>query len=195
MTPEAAWTGKVVRIISGGQTGADRAGLEAGRLLGVATGGTAPNNFLTEQGPDVSLKRLFGLVDDGNLSYAARTRKNVDDADGTIAFRLHPGNGTDKTIGWAQLRQWTYGPERARSKDDGWRPVLVIEDVSDERLEETAQQIRGWITGNKIAIVNIAGHRETTSGMGKAYGEQVTKILQHALAGLCEPHQAKWPTS
>jgi hypothetical protein len=50
VTPEAAWTGKVVRIISGGQTGADRAGLEAGRLLGVATGGTAPNNFLTEQG-------------------------------------------------------------------------------------------------------------------------------------------------
>ena len=50
VTPEAAWTGKVVRIISGGQTGADRAGLEAGRLLGVATGGTAPDNFLTEHG-------------------------------------------------------------------------------------------------------------------------------------------------
>jgi hypothetical protein len=98
--------------------------------------------------------------------------------------------------------------------------VLVIEDVSDERLEETAQQIRDWVTRNKIAIVNIAGteppnhhssttrktnrsintfesagHRETTSGMGKAYGEQVTKILQHALAGMCEPHQPKWPTS
>ncbi len=49
-TPEEEWTGKVVRIISGGQTGADRAGLEAGKLLGVATGGTAPANFLTENG-------------------------------------------------------------------------------------------------------------------------------------------------
>jgi hypothetical protein len=36
--------------------------------------------------------------------------------------------------------------------------VLVIEDVSDERLDETAQQIRDWITRNKIAIVNIAGN-------------------------------------
>lgn len=54
VTPVSAWTGKVVRIISGGQTGADRAGLEAGRSLGVATGGTAPGDFLTEFGIDDS---------------------------------------------------------------------------------------------------------------------------------------------
>ncbi|KAL6067628.1 Molybdenum carrier, variant 4 [Balamuthia mandrillaris] len=75
VTPVEEWAGKVVKIISGGQTGADRAGLEAGRLLGIATGGTAPSNFLTERGPDQTLKRLFGLTADGDLSYAARTRK------------------------------------------------------------------------------------------------------------------------
>lgn len=29
--------------------------------------------------------------------------QNVDNADATIAIRLHPGNGTDKTIGYAQV--------------------------------------------------------------------------------------------
>jgi hypothetical protein len=54
-------------------------------------------------------------------------------------------------------RSWQYGPYRGQTKDDGWRPVLVIDDVSDERMQETAQQIRDWITRNKIAVVNIAG--------------------------------------
>ncbi|KAL6042061.1 Molybdenum carrier, variant 2 [Balamuthia mandrillaris] len=157
VTPVEEWAGKVVKIISGGQTGADRAGLEAGRLLGIATGGTAPSNFLTERGPDRTLKRLFGLTADGDLSYAARTRKNVDDADGTIAFRLHEGNGTDKTIGWAHLRKWSYGPWRGQSKEDGWRPVLVIDDVSDERMEENCRCIHDWVVRNQIAIINIAG--------------------------------------
>ncbi|KAL6067625.1 Molybdenum carrier [Balamuthia mandrillaris] len=184
VTPVEEWAGKVVKIISGGQTGADRAGLEAGRLLGIATGGTAPSNFLTERGPDQTLKRLFGLTADGDLSYAARTRKNVDDADGTIAFRLHEGNGTDKTIGWAHLRKWSYGPWRGQSKEDGWRPVLVIDDVSDERMEENCRCIHDWVVRNQIAIINIAGHRETTSGMGEVYAQQVTKMLQLALADL-----------
>lgn len=39
------------KIISGGQTGADQGGLRAGRLLHLETGGTAPHNWMTEQGP------------------------------------------------------------------------------------------------------------------------------------------------
>lgn len=100
-------------------------------------------------------------------------------------------------------RKWGYGVDRGRSKDDGWRPVLVINDVSDEHLEENCQRIREWIQRHKIAIVNIAGtllpftlttrsslqtifqgHRETTSGMGPLFAAQVTKILGHALADL-----------
>ncbi|KAL6042063.1 Molybdenum carrier, variant 2 [Balamuthia mandrillaris] len=157
VTPVEEWAGKVVKIISGGETGADRAGLEAGRLLGIATGGTAPKNFRTEQGSDPTLKRLFGLTAEGDLGFAETTRKNVDDADGTIAFRLHEGNGTDKTIGWAHLRQWSYGPWRGQSKEDGWRPVLVIDDVSDERMEENCRCIHDWVVRNKLAIINIAG--------------------------------------
>ncbi len=135
----------------------------------------------------------------------------MDDADGTIAFRLHPGNGTDKTIGWSHLRfvlcfltlstltmnhlwweplgithssaackksrRWAYGTQRGQSKDDGWRPVLVIDDVSAERVEETAQQIRYWITRNKIAVVNIAGRCWRWCGLFLAFSASLRLTL------------------
>ena len=46
----------IKKIISGGQTGADRGGLLAGRHLGIETGGTAPPDFITEVGVDDSLR-------------------------------------------------------------------------------------------------------------------------------------------
>jgi hypothetical protein len=132
-------------------------------------------------GPDLSLKRQFGLVAIPGMTYADRTKRNVDDADGTIAFRLHPGNGTDKTIGWAHWREWTYGVDRAKSKDEGWRPVLVIHNIDDSKKADNIAEIQSFIVRNKIAILNVAGHRETTSGMGAEYGEKVRELLVEAL--------------
>eukprot|EP01126_Amoeba_proteus_P011269 TRINITY_DN14523_c0_g1_i3.p1 TRINITY_DN14523_c0_g1~~TRINITY_DN14523_c0_g1_i3.p1 ORF type:complete len:168 (-),score=28.55 TRINITY_DN14523_c0_g1_i3:205-678(-) len=111
------------KVISGGQTGADRAALEAAREVGIRTGGTAPADYKTEKGPDHSLKD-YGLVE-GSMGYAARTKKNVDDSTATLVIRLHEGNGTDKTIGYCQSRTWGYG-ERGCSKFNGYRPVLVL---------------------------------------------------------------------
>lgn len=62
----------VEKIISGGQTGADRGGLEAARTLGIPTGGTAPRGYLTETGPDESL-REFGLTESKSSAYVVRT--------------------------------------------------------------------------------------------------------------------------
>jgi hypothetical protein len=47
-------------IISGGETGADRGGLDAGRSLGLKTGGSVREKYMTEHGPDPSLK-VFGV--------------------------------------------------------------------------------------------------------------------------------------
>lgn len=76
---------KLRQVISGGQTGADRAGLECARDLGLETGGTAPKGYRTENGPDVSL-RDFGLVESHSASYPDRTRANVRNSDATIWF-------------------------------------------------------------------------------------------------------------
>lgn len=76
---------KLKRIISGGQTGADRTALECAQQLNIETGGTAPKGYRTETGPDPRLKD-FGLIEHSSTSYAPRTRKNVRDSDCTVWF-------------------------------------------------------------------------------------------------------------
>src|SRR2546428_817952 len=84
-----------MKVISGGQTGADRAGLEAAVALGLPTGGHAPAGYWTEAGADPSLRR-FGLIAGG--SPESRTERNVVDADATIIFaRSAPGPGSELT--------------------------------------------------------------------------------------------------
>lgn len=73
------------KIISGGQTGADQAGLIAARTLGIATGGTAPQNYRTERGSEKWLAD-YGLVESAYYDFAPRTRRNAHDADVTIWF-------------------------------------------------------------------------------------------------------------
>jgi hypothetical protein len=163
------------KIVSGGQTGADRGGLEAGVILNIMTGGIAPADYQTENGPDPSLKK-FGLTTiDG--SYVARTKQNVINSDGTLAIRLHDSNGTDKTIGFSHDKTWH---PAATSKDDGFRPVLVIDNLDPEKFEENAKLLQDFITRNRIKVLNVAGHRQTTAGIEK-YEEKVTDFLVRAL--------------
>lgn len=148
------------KIISGGQTGADRAGLEAAKELGLETGGTAPPNFFTTKGKDPMLGSVFGLKQMKSTGVLARdlterTKKNVDDSDATIAFRLYESPGTDKTIGYCKTGRWT-------SKTDSLtlhRPVLIITSLSEKKKGRNIERIQKFIKKNNVKILNVAGHR------------------------------------
>ena len=75
------------RVISGGQTGADQAGLAAAKACGIPTGGWMPKGFLTTAGPAPELAAEFGLKEHSG-EYAERTGANVRDADATIRFAV-----------------------------------------------------------------------------------------------------------
>lgn len=167
---------RLVKVISGGQTGADRAGLEAAKILGIVTGGVAPKGWKTENGSDESLKE-YGLQE-GSNGYPQRTKKNVDIADATIVFRLHSGVGTDKTIGYAQTHTWC---SRKESNDKGYRPVLVVTSLEDTN----ANKIVEFLQRNNVKVVNIAGHRESTSGVPN-FSSRVRDILVTAFAAYNE---------
>jgi hypothetical protein len=79
-------TPRVVRIVSGGQTGADQAGVEVAQRLGIATGGFMPKGFRTEDGPRPDLAARFGLAEAETSAYAERTEHNVRLADGTVVI-------------------------------------------------------------------------------------------------------------
>ena len=71
----------IKKIISGGQTGADRAALDVAIKLGIRHGGWIPKGRKTEDGP---LSDKYQLQEMPTASYPARTEQNVIDSDGTL---------------------------------------------------------------------------------------------------------------
>jgi len=127
-------------IVSGGQTGADRAGLDAAAALGLPTGGQAPANYWTENGPDVSLE-VLGLVAGGSLP--SRTEANVIAADATVIFATRGQSpGSDLTLRLAQKHR---------------KPVIVIEPLD----AGAAAALREFLRTHAPRILNVAGHRES----------------------------------
>src|SRR5215471_15813176 len=87
----------MLRIISGGQTGADQGGLLAARELAIPSGGTAPQGWWTESGTDKQLLRSFGLTECFEPGYDARTKRNVLDSDGTLLLGSYATGGSAMT--------------------------------------------------------------------------------------------------
>jgi hypothetical protein len=73
----------LTKIISGGQTGADQAGLEVAIKLNIPHGGWIPKGRLTENGP---LPDKYNLQEMPGKSYPKRTEQDVMDSDGTVIF-------------------------------------------------------------------------------------------------------------
>jgi len=73
------------RIISGGQTGADRAGLDFAIHVGLEHGGYVPKGRKAEDG---KIAERYNLVELSTTSYPARTKRNIEESDGTVIFSL-----------------------------------------------------------------------------------------------------------
>lgn len=132
---------KLKKIISGGQTGADRAGLDASRLLSIPTGGYCPIGFLTEKGKDISLKK-YKLKELNTSKYEDRTVKNVLTSDGTVIFCKTKNNCI---IG--EGTRLTY--ETTINFD---KPVII---------NPTKRKFLNWLGKYEIEILNVAGNRES----------------------------------
>jgi hypothetical protein len=125
----------LVKVISGGQTGADQGGLEAGRYLGYATGGMAPKGYRTELGSQVTHLKRYGLTESHFATYPPRTRQNIRNSDGTVIFGNCKESGTRLTIDIC----YELG-----------KPFLV---------NCTAEVIRAWVIAQNICVLNVAGNR------------------------------------
>jgi hypothetical protein len=135
---------KRITIISGAQTGVDRAALDAAIACGLCYGGSVPCGRLAEDGPVA--KRYTRLVELKTRVYAARTRRNVLDADVTLILCPGPPDGgTALTVRLAR----THG-----------KPALVV-DIDRETLRSAIKLIRAWIKAHAPAVLNVAGPRES----------------------------------
>lgn len=147
------------RIISGGQSGADQAGLAAAGARGYATGGYMPLGFYTEHGPRPDLASHYGLLETPQAGYVQRTRLNVQNSDGTVIFVYGTIDGgsvltrgmceaagkPNLVLTWSNARALLTPPGGVR---EGWIGPFSL---------------ANWIREKQIKTLNIAGNRESKS--------------------------------
>ena len=139
----ATLCGVVTRIVSGGQTGADRAALDRAIAHRVPHGGWCPAGRRAEDGV---IDARYALTELASRDYLQRTRRNVEDSDGTLILNLGDlEGGTRATLRFA---------ERLK------RPVLVIQ-ADAAPPEESVRDVARWLREFSIATLNIAGPRES----------------------------------
>jgi hypothetical protein len=130
----------MVKIISGGQTGVDRAALDVALELKLPCGGWCPRGRKAEDGV---LPAHYPLVETASEIYAERTERNVRDSDGTLVLLAgQPTGGTKLTIELAARHH---------------KPCLVVEFSNDA----APAIIQDWIRQNQIQVLNVAGPRES----------------------------------
>jgi hypothetical protein len=153
----------VTRIISGGQTGADRGGLDAAIQLGLEHGGWCPKGRRAEDG---RIPLHYNLTECDSREYPIRTRKNVAWSDGTIVFTRGPAQGGSRlTIQMALSLH---------------KPMLPV----DLDVFPIVMKISAWLAKNKIKILNVAGSRESTASNIQA---EVRELLVGSIAVLVSP--------
>ena len=150
---------KALKIISGGQTGVDRAALDVALRHGIDCGGWCPAGRLDEFGkiPDhYPIQELQGG------SFTERTLQNVKDSDGTIVVYCgHLGGGTAQTVNFClELK----------------RPHELI-DASKISTEGAAKLIGDFVRKNKINILNVAGPRQSEWPEGYDCASRVLDIF------------------
>ncbi len=157
----------VTTIISGAQTGADRAALDVALEYGLRVGGWVPNGRLAEDG--VIPERYAGLRATESADPVARTTLNVRDSDATlIVSRGALSGGSLLTL-----------QEAIRLR----RPVLHL-DLALLGQKVAASEVREWLRAVDPAVLNVAGPRASED---PAIGESVAALLREVLTVMAEP--------
>lgn len=129
----------IPKIVSGGQTGADRAALDWALDQKLPCGGWCPKGRRAEDG---AIASRYPLKESSAASYLQRTEWNVRDSDGTIVFsmgRILTG-GSVKTVEFARKHN---------------KPCLHIHSAQSDAVKS----LRSFVRNNRVKILNVAGPR------------------------------------
>ena len=157
----------ITKIVSGGQTGADRGGLDSALYCKVSYGGWCPKGRRAEDG---KIPDKYQLQETNSASYVPRTEANVINSDATIIFTIGKlSGGSLRTMEFANKHK---------------KPVLHI-NTGEYSRKETVHWILRWFEGDvtkptppKNCVLNIAGQRESKA---KGIQDKVMAIMVDVL--------------
>jgi hypothetical protein len=151
------------KIISGGQTGVDRAALDAALQTGTECGGWCPKGRLAEDG---TIPSRYPLSELKGAGYKERTLRNVINSDGTVIIYFDSlSGGTEQTLLFCLNRK---------------KPYLLI-DATELSPVRTAERIQQFVADHSIIALNIAGPRASDEPLAYAYA---LKAINHFLGAL-----------
>ena len=151
-----------MKIVSGGQTGVDRAALDFAIRHGYEHGGWCPCGRLAEDGV---IPLIYQLCETDSADYDKRTEKNVLDSDATliVAGEMGLSGGTAFTKTCAEQLG---------------RPLLVV--YERDGASKGAVALSKFIEQYKVRTLNVAGPRESQA---PGIGEFVQPLLAAVLVG------------
>lgn len=131
----------IAKIISGGQTGADRAALDFAIKHNIPYSGWIPKGRKTEDG---QLPHRYMLQEMPTDAYSQRTEKNILDSDGTVIVShglLSGGSALTREFAIQHSKSWIHF------------------DMDELTIDVVAERCLSWLTRNEIKILNVAGPR------------------------------------
>lgn len=134
-----------MKIISGGQVGADIAALRVAKKLGFETGGWAPKGWVTKNGPMPQYAEEYGMTECHDGGYPERTRMNVMSSDCTIRIASNwKSYGELCTLRWIRFYNKPY------------HDIHLNGDL--EYLPQLPRLIAIWIEKNMYETINVSGN-------------------------------------
>jgi len=149
-----------MKIVSGGQTGVDRAALDWAIRRGFEHGGWCPEGRRAENG---AIPAHYSLKEVSGAGYLVRTRKNVRDSDATVIFSLS-----------ARLRGGTL--KTAQFCSELGRPVLRLSAEVFTPLE-AALLLRSFVLRLRVSVLNVAGPRASQEPRAAVYAGRVLDLV------------------
>ena len=140
----------LTKVISGGQTGSDQAGLYVAKRMGIQTGGSIGKGFRTAAGNNPSLAQ-FNLIECTTSEYPHRTKANAQDGNATVRLASNFQSAGELLT----LRACNYFK----------KPVCDIKlDGTDH--DNKAEQLVKFIQQHSVQILNVAGNADRDKEFG-----------------------------
>ncbi len=160
-----------LRIVSGAQTGVDRAALDSALRHGIDCGGWCPEGRQAEDGP---IPAAYPVIELAGCGYSERTLKNVQDSDGTVIIYFGTlSGGTEKTLRFCL--------------DEG-RPYLLLDatEIASSRAAERIVEFYRQLEGERL---NFAGPRASGEAAAYGYTREAVDGFLHLIGDISAPVQ------